>query len=237
MEKFSPKIKIASCWSGGKDSCFARYKAIKMGYKIGYLFNLVSSQNHHQISFHNISKDLIRLQAKAIDLELFQKEIIPAEINSVKFAEDLKKIVKVLLQKGIKGLALGYTNPNDRQRILAQRICSELGLKLIEPLCGKSPKETLKEFIELGFKAVIVKIDARILEAKWLGRLVDESFFEYLVERTKKGDFINFCGDLGEFHTFVIDGPLFKKRIEFLETEKVKKDNYWVLDIKRYQLL
>ena len=70
------QIKTAICWSGGKDSCFACYKAIKMGYKIDYLFNLVSNQSPHQVSFHSIPGDLVQLQAKATNFKLFQKEII-----------------------------------------------------------------------------------------------------------------------------------------------------------------
>ncbi len=236
MEKAIKKIKIACCWSGGKDSCLACFKAIRAGYKIGYLFNLVSNQDHYKVSFHNVSKDLVHLQAEAANLKLFQKEIVSAEIDSGKFKKDLIKLTKILLDKDIKGLAFGYTDPDDRQRIIAQQICSELGLKLIEPLCGKNPKEVLKEFIELGFKAVIVKIDSKILDKGWLGRFVDKDFFEYLEEKVKAGNIINFCGDLGEFHTFVVDGPLFRKKIEFLETKKVRKGNYWVLDIKKCHL-
>ena len=228
--------KIASLWSGGKDSCLACYKAIQTGYKIGYLFNLVSSQNHRRVSFHSISKDLVRSQAEATNLELFQKEIIPAEVDPLRFERDLKKLI-TSLPKDIKGLVFGYTNPNDRQRFLAKRICSELGLKLIEPLCGKNPRELLREFIELGFKAVIAKIDSKILDPKWLGHFIDKDFFEYLGKRKELGDSIDFCGDLGEFHTFVIDGPLFKRKIKLLETSKIKEDNYWILDIRRHQLL
>jgi len=225
------KIKIASFWSGGKDSCLAYFKSIQAGYKIDCLFNLISSQDHRQVSFHNIPKDLIHLQAEATNLNLFQKEIIPAKINPVKFEKDLKNLLKVLLKKSIEGLVFGYTAPDDKQRLLAKRICSELGLRLIEPLCGKNPKEILKEFIDLGFKALIVRVDSKILDKYWLGRPIDKDFLNYLEKRAESGDSIDFCGDLGEFHTFVIDGPLFKKRIELLETVKVKRGNYWILDI------
>lgn len=230
-QTLNKQIKIASFWSGGKDSCLACFKAIRAGYKIGYLFNLISNKDHCQVSFHSIPKDLVRLQIEATKLKLFQREISPAEIDSIKFEKDLRNLLRVLLKKDIKGLVFGYTAPDDKQRFLAKRVCSELGLKLIEPLCGKNPKETLKEFIELGFKAVIVRIDSKILDKYWLGRPIDKDFFEYLEKRVKSGNSIDFCGDLGEFHTFVIDGPLFKREIKLIETEKVKKDDYWILDI------
>lgn len=236
MKKIKTKLKVASCWSGGKDSCLAYFKAARYGYGIVSLVNLVSKDNR-LVSFHEINQNLIEAQAKAVGIPLLQEKVVSQEAEPERFEQEVKNLVKKLADKGIKGLVFGYSDPEDRQRYLSKKICSELDLKLIEPLCGKDSKEILKEFIELGFKAVIVKIDSRILDKSWLGHLIDKDFFDYLREREESGDFIDFGGNLGEFHTFVIDGPIFKKKIKLLETSKIKKGSSWVLDIKGYQLL
>ena len=88
----------------------------------------------------------------------------------------------------------------------------------------------LRDFIGLGFESVVVAAKADLFDEKILGQKVDLDFIKYLEEQSEtKG--ITPCGEAGEYHTLVIDGPLFRKRVEIIEAKKVLRDEHWFLDI------
>jgi uncharacterized protein (TIGR00290 family) len=93
----------------------------------------------------------------------------------------------------------------------------------------------LRDFIDLGFEATIVVTEADLIDEKWLGRKVDLDFLTYLSELKQTND-IHICGEAGEYHTFVTDGPLFKQRIDILETNKVLRKRHWYLEILKCNL-
>lgn len=202
------KIKVACIWSGGKDSCLACFKAKQKGYDVKYLFNLVDKDSN-SVSFHNFHRDLIRMQSEAIGIPVFQRKIFPSRKNAEQFKTELKNLLRQLKARGIEGVIFGYILPGDLQRALAKKLCSQLNLKLIEPLYNKGSKRVLAEFIRLGFKAIIVSVDKRILDRRWVGRYINNDFLKYLESQSS----VDICGDRGEYHSFVIDGPLFKKRL------------------------
>ncbi|MBU1853595.1 MAG: diphthine--ammonia ligase, partial [Candidatus Omnitrophica bacterium] len=113
-----------------------------------------------------------------------------------------------------------------------ERVCKELGIEPIEPLWGTSTVKDVEDFIDLGFKAIVVSCKADIFNKEFIGRYVDRELLEELKKKN-----ICPCGENGEFHTFVVDGPIFKKRIEIVKSETVLKEGfwkYWFLDIKEY---
>ena len=93
----------------------------------------------------------------------------------------------------------------------------------------------MRDFIDLGFEAVVVATRADLLGEEWLGRKVDMDFIRHL-ERLRETKNITPCGEAGEYHTFVTDGPLFRQRIEILESKKVLRDEHWFLEILQYDL-
>jgi len=97
------------------------------------------------------------------------------------------------------------------------------------------PEKVLRDFIDLGFEATIVVTKADLIGEQWLGRKVDLDFLSYLSELGQTND-IHICGEAGEYHTFVTDGPLFNQRIEILETNKILRERHWYLDILKYEL-
>ncbi len=136
--------------------------------------------------------------------------------------------------EGLEGLVTGdiYEVAGHEEGWLG-RICKEVGLKPIKPLWMGDTKQILSDFIAAGFKATVVRVNLEKLGEEWLGRQVDKKFMADLV---KLGT-IDCCGEMGEFHTFVTDGPLFKKkRIKILETEKSKRGGYSLLDIKTFEV-
>jgi uncharacterized protein (TIGR00290 family) len=112
-----------------------------------------------------------------------------------------------------------------------ERICADLGIRAIEPLWGKDTEEVLSGFIDKEFKAVIVSAQSKLIDREWIGRVVDKSFMSYL-----KSQGIDICGENGEYHTLVIDGPIFKAPIRLAETRTIERDGYWFLDTVEYKL-
>jgi uncharacterized protein (TIGR00290 family) len=114
-----------------------------------------------------------------------------------------------------------------------ERVCRDMNIKPAFPLWGTGTEALIKSFIEAGFEAYVVSTQANLLGKEWVGRRIDKKFIKDL-KRLKK---IDICGENGEFHTFVVDGPIFKKRIKLMKTRKVFIRGYWFLDIKDYKLV
>ena len=219
---------IAS-WSGGKDSCFACYKALKAGYQIKYLLNFISGE-YKRCCFHGIEAKLLKLQAEAVGIPLIQKEVSP---DMKKYEQEFKEAVSELKSKGARQIVFGDIYLLD-QINWVERVCKDLKIKPIEPLWNIPPDKIAKDFVNNGFKTVIVSAKADLLGEEFIGKIIDENLIEKFIKRK-----ICPCGENGEFHTFVIDGPIFKKRIEIVKSQAVLKEGFWrhwFLDIQDYQL-
>ena len=213
-----------SSWSGGKDSCFACYLALGQGYKISHLVNFVSKE-FNRVSFHGTEARLIQLQSQSIGIPLLQKQ---TTWNG--YEQEFKEAVKSLLPNGIKGMVFGDIYL-DEHKDWVERVCGDLGIEAVEPLWNKSSEKVLTDFINAGFEAIIVSAKAELIDEGWVGRRADRDFMEYL-----KAKNIDICGENGEYHTLVVSGPLFKRRIEIIETRTINRDNYWFLDNCKYRL-
>lgn len=141
-----------------------------------------------------------------------------------------------LLQLKKEGIGTGVFGDIDfdPHREWIEKVCEKAGVKPILPLWQKDQAQIARDFISLGFKSVVITTQADLLGGEWLGRQFDHDFLKELSACYPN---ITPCGEAGEFHTLVIDGPLFKKRIQILETERVKRGNYWFLDIKKCELV
>lgn len=213
-------------WSGGKDCCQAAYKARQDGYEIQYLLNMVTQDSQRSCS-HGLAAGWITLQSAAMDIPLLQKPTTGDNYESV-FTGTLVQ----LKEKGVDTGVFGDIDFNAHREWI-ERVCGKAGITPILPLWLQNQEHLARDFIEAGFKSVIVAVRADLLGQEWLGRIFDRSFLEDLAAWNKE---ITPCGEAGEFHSLVIDGPLFKKRIKICDTETVRRDNHWFLDIKRCEL-
>jgi diphthine-ammonia ligase len=220
-----PEKTYLASWSGGKDGCFAAYRALAQGYKISRLINCVSGE-YKRVNFHGTETRLVQLQGQAIGIPVFQPET-----TSSNYTEDFKNAVRTLLPGGIKGMVFGDIY-NDQHLGWVQGVCSDLGIEAVEPLWGLSTDDVIDQFLAAGFKAVIVAADARLIDESWLGRVVDNDFIAYL-----KSKGIDPCGESGEYHTVVVDGPFFRQRIEINEGRTIRRGDYWFRDTVSYQLV
>lgn len=214
---------IAS-WSGGKDSCFACYEAISNGYDISYLVNFISKE-YRRVSFHGTEAKLIQLQAEALGIPLLQKE---TTWNG--YEQEFKEAVKSLIPDGVDGMVFGDIYLQEHKD-WTERVCEELRIKAIEPLWGEDTENILAEFIDAGFEATIVSAKSDLFDEEWIGRKVNKEFLRYL----KKNN-IDVCGENGEYHTFVTNAPLFRKKIQISGSKTIKREKHWFLDTLEYSL-
>lgn len=221
------KLKAISSWSGGKDSCLACYKAIQQGYDVKLLLNFVSRESKRGC-FHGIEGKLLKFQADLIGIPLAQKEVSP---DMQKYEEEFKAAVTELRGKDIGSMVFGDIYLLEHESWI-ERVCKELKINALEPLWGNSPENIIDEFLKAGFKAIIVSCKADVMGKEFLGRYIDQE----LVAELKKKDICP-CGEKGEFHTLVVDGPIFKRPIKIVEAEPIIKEGFWkhwFLDIKKY---
>jgi len=212
-------------WSGGKDSCLAGYLAMKQGYSISHLMNFIAGESR-RVQFHGSEARLVQLQSQALDIPLVQKE---TTLDG--YEREFKQAVQSLIPAGVKGMIFGDIFLLGHEN-WAERVCNEIGIESVEPLWGKNAEEILSNFINYGFKAIIVTARAELIGKEWIGRLVDKEFIEYI-----KNEGIDICGESGEYHTLVVDGPIFKKKIEIVQSEAIRRGDYWFLDTYSYRLV
>ncbi len=211
-------------WSGGKESCLACYKAMQRGFIISHLLNFVDEYGERSRS-HGLRIELLRAQSDALGIPIIQR---PTAWET--YEQEFKRIVSELKQIGVEG---GIFGDIDLQvhRDWVERVCAEVGVKPLLPLWDMKREKILDEFIGAGFEAIVVATKANLLSEKWLGCKIDEE----LVRKLSKQN-IDLCGEAGEYHTFVIDGPIFKKRINILDSTKMLWNGKWILDITKYEL-
>ena len=219
-------MKVVASWSGGKDSCFACYKAIQSGYDVSQLLIMMSDPSTS--NFHMISSKLLDAQAQSIGIPIVKWTTTPET-----YEQNFKKALLQMKAKGVEGVVTGDVyDVALHEAGWLDRICKEVGLKPVKPLWHRDTQQILTEFINEGFKATVVRVKTDVLGMEWLGRQVNKEFFNDLL---KLGT-VDPCGERGEFHTFVTDGPLFKNRIEILESAKTVLNGYGRLEIKRFEI-
>lgn len=214
-------MKAFVSWSGGKESSLACYRAMQTeNIAVNYLLNMIAEDGKHSRS-HGISSIILQLQAEAMKIPIVQRKT-----SWKNYEREFKKAVSDLRKEGVE---IGVFGDIDLQehRDWAERVCKEAGIKSILPLWGKKREKLLEELITVGFKAIIVATKDKFLGKRWLGQPVDLE----LIKKLKVLGGIDLCGENGEYHTLVYDGPIFKKPVEFELGKKYLKEGYWFLEI------
>lgn len=212
-------------WSGGKESCNAYFKASSKEFDVSHLLNMVTTDG--KVSMTNrISSELLHAQAEAVGTKLIQRRT-----TWQNYERDFKKALSMLSKEGVITGVFGDIAIQDH-RAWVERVCKEVDLKPVLPLWGMPCKKLLEEFVTIGFEAVLISADSKLFGKEWLGRKIDRNFIKYL----SRIDKIDLCGEQGEYHTFVVNGPIFKKRIKLFQGNRILKDGYWFLEIPEYEL-
>ena len=194
-------------FSGGKDSCYALYKAMEKEQVVCLIS--VLSENKESYMFHTPNIHLVRLQAKAIGLPIIE---VTTKGKKEKELLDLKDaIFKAKNTYKIEGIVSGAI-ASVYQATRIQKICNELGLWCFNPLWQKNQLELLDEIVRLKFKVIVSGIFAYPFTEEWLGRMIDKNSVKEL-EMLYRSHKINPCGEGGEFETTVLDAPFFEKEV------------------------
>jgi uncharacterized protein (TIGR00290 family) len=200
-------------WSGGKDCAMAVLKALRMPDTeiVGLLTSL--SEEHKRVSMQGISEEVLEAQAEAMNLPLF-KLWLPKEIGMSDYDALMEKALEPHLQNGVTHCLFGDIFLEDLRKYREEKL-DEVGLKGLFPLWGNPTKELALSFEKQGFKANITSF--RCIDD--FGDLAGEPFNETFLSKLPDG--IDPCGENGEFHSLVYEGPIFSKPLKIVKKEKV----------------
>ena len=202
-------------WSGGKDSCFALMQAIGLGYTPKVLLNVLNEEGKISRS-HGIPSSILQKQAQAVGL--------PVHLISSSWQEYEKHFTNALsLLKEQYHLDYGVFGDIDLQahRDWEEKVCANAGLEAVLPLWKQDRKALVMQMLEAGIEAMIVSCN-EVMGERFIGEMITPSLVE---ELELMG--INACGENGEYHTLVLDCPLFGERINVSVEEKLKHEKYW----------
>ena len=207
------KKKAYMNWSGGKDSSLCLYKILQeKKYEPNYLLTSINKA-HNRISMHGVRTELLWQQAASIGIPLKLIEL-QEQPDMAEYEKKMETQVHALLNEGICHAFFGDIFLEDLKRYRESKL-HPLGIESIFPLWKIPTKKLMQEFLALGFKAVVVCVNEKFLNASFCGRIIDADFVNDLPAG------VDVCGENGEYHSFVFDGPLFKKPILFTKGEIV----------------
>lgn len=209
--------KVLFTWSGGKDSALALYELLKSrSYEIVALLTTVT-EDYDRISMHGVRRALLEQQARSLGLPL---KIVYIPKNSSNEDYEAKLREKLLQYKGdgVNSVVFGDIFLEDVRKYREDNL-ARVGMKPLFPIWKRDTAELAHTFIDLGFKAIITCVDSNSLDKRFVGRTFDERFLSEIPSN------VDPCGENGEFHSFVYDSPIFKKRIRFRKGRVVLRDN------------
>jgi uncharacterized protein (TIGR00290 family) len=165
---------------------------------------------------HGVREELLELQSGALGMPL-EKIYITKDSGNNEYERRMKDVLMRYKKLGVEAVAFGDIFLEDLKKYREERL-KEVGMNTILPIWKRDTRELANTFIDLGFKSVITCVDSKVLDAKFSGREFDEKFLSDLPSG------VDPCGENGEFHSFVYDGPVFKKAVEFDRGETVLRE-------------
>jgi len=203
-------------WSSGKDAMLALHRLqSSQEFAIEKLVTTVNS-DFNRVSMHGLSVSLLEKQAEVLQLPLHQIPL-SGDVSMQVYNQTMQKHVSQLKEEGFTHTVFGDIFLENLKTYRESEL-EKIGVTPIFPLWKKDTKSLVEEFINLGYKAIVVCVNANYLDESFCGRIVDTDFLKALPEN------VDPCGENGEFHTFVFDGPLFSFPIKFEIGEKVLRD-------------
>jgi uncharacterized protein (TIGR00290 family) len=213
--KLMTKPKAIMNWSGGKDSALALHAVLQAGnYEVVGLLTTVNEAHGH-ITMHNVRAELLYQQAAAIGLPL-TKIHVPEQVSMEVYDAIMRQQLKTLIGRGVTHAIFGDIFLEDL-RAYRERRLAELNLTGVFPLWQQDTAELAQNFVSQGFRAVTVCVNEKQLDRSFVGRKLDAAFFASLPAN------VDPCGENGEYHSFVYDGPLFAQPIPLEKGEVVRR--------------
>ena len=200
-------------WSAGKDSMLALYHILNdSSYSVEKLLTNINMKVD-RISMHGVRVALLEQQTAALGIPL-QKMILPDEPSMIEYEDKMRATLKLLQHEQFSHSVFGDIFLEDLKKYREIQL-GTIGMTAVFPLWKRNTLELIHEFLDLGFKAIVVCVNEKFLDKSFCGRIIDKNFINDLPEN------VDVCGENGEFHTFVFDGPLFKCPVIFNKGEIV----------------
>lgn len=214
---------VLMSWSGGKDSCVALHEVQKSpDYHVTALLTTLT-RDYDRISMHGVRRELVEQQAAALGLPLHPIPL-PIDATNEEYETELVRAVSQYRNDGIDSIVFGDLFLQDiktyRDQFLARH-----NLHGIYPIWLRDTSAFMRDFLAAGYKAVVTCVNGSVLNQSFAGKLLDQSFLAALPPG------VDPCGENGEFHTFVFDGPGFREPVRFSRGETLKREAFWFCDL------
>lgn len=214
---------VLMCWSGGKDSSLALHAALHdPTLHVKALLTTVT-EGYERISMHGVRASLLRQQATAIGLPL-EPVYIPIQASNALYEEAMGQLLRRYRDEGVSRVIFGDIFLQDIRRYREENL-AKLGMSGIFPLWLRDTRRLAHQFIALGFRAILVCVDPKQLDPSFCGREFDKSLLADLPPSADP------CGENGEFHTFVYDGPIFRQPVKVSKGDIVQRNGFWFCDL------
>jgi len=209
--------KVLLTWSGGKESAMALYELQRShDYEVAALLTTVT-EDYNRISMHGVRAPLLELQAEYLGLAM-EKVYITKNSSNEEYEAKMRDKLMGYQRQGVSSVVFGDVFLEDVRKYREENL-SKIGMKGLFPLWKRDTTELAHTFMDLGFKAVVTCVDSHVLDKIFVGRVFDEQFLSELPST------VDPCGENGEFHSFVYEGPIFRKRISHKKGEVILRDN------------
>lgn len=214
---------VVVSWSGGKDGCMALREILEdEWYAVESLLTTVT-EGYDRVSMHGVRRELLARQAASLGLPL-REFVIPQNASNEIYEARMGETLSEFRARSVESVVFGDLFLEDIREYREAQL-AKAGTRGLFPVWGRNTGEFAEEFIELGFRAVVVCLDPRKLDKSFAGRSFDESFLEDLPSG------VDPCGENGEFHTFVHEAPIFERSVEFDIGESVERDGFLFTDL------
>lgn len=208
-------------WSGGKDCMLALHRTLKTGsHRVLGLLNMCDRDTNLSRS-HGLKKELLQRQAAAMSIRLIQQET-----GGKDYEKDFKAAIAELKKEGLEGGVFGDIYLMEH-RTWIERVCNEMGIEAIFPIWGDTTDKLARELVSEGFKPLLVAVRKEPLPQSYLGRIFDAQ----MISELEAMPGVDICAENGEFHSFVIDGPIFQQPVAVETGEQYFDNNHWYLPL------
>ncbi|RAU09048.1 diphthine--ammonia ligase [Weissella confusa] len=214
--------KAVVSFSGGKDCTLALHRALQSGYDVQRLFTTMNAENNRSW-VHGTHQDVLTKIGDALGLPI---DVVSTNFWTAGYATDFEKQLATYKEGGITTVIFGDIDFEQNRRWCEER-CEHVGLTSVFPL-WQTDRETLAyEFVDAGFKSLVTVVDTKQLFGKFLGTTLSKQTLDEIAATGA-----DMCGETGEYHTVIFDGPLFNHSVELILGEQKELHNgYLVQDV------
>lgn len=221
----NPTVKkpLIISWSGGKDSCFALHEIQKIStFQVAALLTTIT-RDYDRISMHGVRRILLERQASSLGQQL-RTVSISKNAGNDEYENNMSEALMDYRESGVSSVAFGDLFLED-VRSFRERLLAKNGMQGVFPLWQRNTTDLIREFIDLGYKSIVTCVNSQLLDGSFVGRIIDYSFLKSLPSN------IDPCGENGEYHSFVFDGPIFREPVRFSSGACVLRDSFWFCDL------